>query len=277
MNEIRRLKEAILRDSPRYGPDDTFRFACYKGLSCFNTCCADVNIFLTPLDVVRMKNRLGVSSDEFIDRYTLIPFDRNQKYPTPLLKMTDTEEKRCPFVSETEGCTIYADRPWACRMYPLGLASPGGEAAEGNEPFYFLMEERPCDGFSQDRRWTVREWIRDQGVEPYNELGERFKEIILHPRMREGALDPRKIEMFFMVCYNIDAFRRFVFESRFLEMFEVGEEVLKKIREDDIELMRFGFEWLKFSLFGEKTMRVKPEVLERKRKELGVERSEGVS
>jgi len=56
------LQEKILTDSPRLGPDDTFKFACHPGISCFNKCCGDVNIFLSPYDVLRMKRRLEMTS-----------------------------------------------------------------------------------------------------------------------------------------------------------------------------------------------------------------------
>ncbi|MFC1586540.1 YkgJ family cysteine cluster protein, partial [Fibrobacterota bacterium] len=77
-----------------------------------------------------------------------------------------------------------------------------------------------------------------------------------------------QMEMYYLVCYNIDVFRRFVFESTFLKSFEVDSQVLERIKNDDIELLKFGFNWLKFSLFKEKTMHLKAEVLEQRKKDL---------
>ncbi|MBN2326961.1 MAG: YkgJ family cysteine cluster protein [Candidatus Omnitrophica bacterium] len=228
-----------------------------------------MNIFLTPYDILRLRKHLGVSSQKFLDDYTLIPIDRNQKYPVVLLKMSDAPGKPCPFVKEDEGCTVYENRPWACRMYPVGLASPKDDDSAAEGKFYFILREPDCEGFNEKKEWTIGEWIEDQGIEEYSELGEGFKEIILHERMQDDKpLDPKKMEMFFMVCYNIDSFRRFVFESRFLQMFEVDEFMLEQIKTDDVELMKFGFEWLKFSLFSEQTMKIRPDVLEAKKREL---------
>jgi Fe-S-cluster containining protein len=123
MREIERLKEEILKDYERLNEKSEFRFACHPGVPCFNDCCGDVNIFLTPYDIIRLKNNLGIPSGEFLSEYTVSPFDKNLKYPVILLKMNDDEKKSCPFVGEN-GCGVYEDRPWACRMYPLGLASP---------------------------------------------------------------------------------------------------------------------------------------------------------
>ena len=62
------LEEEILEDQARLGPQDTFRFRCHPGVSCFNTCCADVNIFLSPYDVLRLTERLGLTSTVVVSR-----------------------------------------------------------------------------------------------------------------------------------------------------------------------------------------------------------------
>jgi Fe-S-cluster containining protein len=259
---IDRLKEKILKDYERMGLDDTFEFCCEPGVPCFNKCCGDVNIFLTPYDVLRMKNALGLESDEFLDRYTMLPIQRDMKYPVVMFKMDESQpDKPCQLVG-TDGCTIYEDRPWPCRMYPLGMASPkeGGDEQE----FYFLMKEDVCAGFDQPqkRRWTVREWRDDQGMEKYDEFGRLFKELTLHDWFQKNkALAPEKMNMFHMACYDLDTFRRFVFESSFLKRFEVAAEDLQRIRGDEEELLRFAFRWVKFACFGEDTLQIRPEAL----------------
>ena len=45
---------------------DTFEFRCHPGVSCFNLCCRNLNLFLNPYDVIRLKQNLGISSSEFI-------------------------------------------------------------------------------------------------------------------------------------------------------------------------------------------------------------------
>ncbi len=268
MREIEKLKETILKEYPRLTEDSPFTFRCHSGVSCFNECCADVNIFLTPYDIIRLKNRLGISSGEFLSKHTISPFDENLKYPIVILKMSDNEKKSCPFVGD-DGCTVYTDRPWACRMYPLGLASPKEDDDSNEKEFYFLLEESICQGFKEDKKWTVGEWINDQGIAEYTELGELFKGITLHNYLQEiEGLPPEKVDMFFTAAYNIDKFRDFVFKSSFLEKFDVDADRVAKIKDDDVELLKFGFEWLRFSLYGEKTINVKNSVLESKKAEI---------
>ncbi len=50
---------------------DKFRFHCHKGIACFNKCCENADILLTPWDVVRLARHFGISTREAIDRYTV--------------------------------------------------------------------------------------------------------------------------------------------------------------------------------------------------------------
>ncbi len=269
MKELEKFKENILKEYPRLNENDTFKFRCHPGVSCFNECCADVNIFLTPYDILRLRKRLGITSQEFLDKYTLIPFDKNLPYPAVLLKMQDNEKKSCHFVGE-KGCSVYEDRPWACRMYPLGMAQPKeAGATPAMNDFFFLLKEDVCKGFQEDRELTVSDWINDQGIAEYNEIGELWKELTLHKYFDDGATIPaEKVEMFFLACYNLDRFRDFIFGSTFLEKIQVEPETVEKIKTDDVELLKFGFSWVRFALFGEPTMAVDGDTLETKRSEL---------
>ena len=268
MKELERFKQTVLEEYPRMGLDSRFCFRCHKGVPCFNECCHDVNIFLTPYDIIRLKKKLGITSGEFIKKYTLTPFDQNLKYPVLLLEMRDDEHKSCPFVGK-DGCTVYEDRPWSCRMYPLGLVSPRENHPTEKDDFYFLLKEPVCKGFEEEQEQSVKEWIEDQQIALYNEIGQGYKELTLHPYFQEGNnLSPQKMEMFFTVCYDIDKFRDFVFNTSLLDKFEIDKETLAKIKDDDVELLNFGYDWLKFALFGEKTMTIKEDVKDAKQKEI---------
>jgi hypothetical protein len=210
-----------------------------------------------------MKRALGLDSSEFLQQYTLSPFTREQKIPAVLLKM-DPETKKCPFVT-ADGCRIYAHRPWGCRMYPLGLAEPDRPTAV-DRPFHFLLREDLCHGHGQGATQTVRQWLAGQGIEEYDMMGASFKEFMLdHCWNRQEALPPDQIDMYYMACYDLDRFRRFVFESRFLELFEIDETRLQAIRTNDEELLEFAIQWLRFSLFHQGTMKLRKSVLAARR------------
>lgn len=268
-------KETILKEYPRLSPGSKFRFSCSKGLSCFTQCCGDVNIFLSPYDVLRMKRALKLSSGKFLQKYTLPPLLADQKLPVVMLKMKNDARKSCPFVTP-EGCSIYEDRPWACRMYPLGMASSKtAQRADGEEFCFIVDEEFSCLGLKEGQEWTVEEWWKNQGIDIYNKKNEPYKEITLHKLFCEGkGLGPAKSQMFYLACYDLDRFRKLIFKSSFLKRFEIEDEVIKKIKKDDEALLDFGFKWLRFSLFAEKTLKIRSDVVEEKKKELGLDSTE---
>lgn len=256
------LTEKILTDHARLGPEDTFRFGCHPGVSCFNQCCSDVNVFLSPYDVLRMRQRLGMGSTEFLEKHVLLPVQKDMRTPVVVMRMREDETKSCPFVT-AGGCGIYEDRPWPCRMYPLGLAA-SRDTADGwrGERFYFLLEEEGCRGFAEPTEWTVRGWLEDQGMEEYDHWGEAYKELTLHEFFENGGtLSPERLEMFYTAMYDQDRFRTFVFESSLLRKFEVDEDLVEEMRYSDEALLRFGFLWLRFALFREATVRLREDAV----------------
>ena len=60
-----------------------------------------------------------------------------------------------------------------------------------------------------------------------------------------------------MASYDLDTFWQFVFESSFLERFDVDKNTVESIRSNQESLLKFGMEWLLFALFNEGTIRPK--------------------
>jgi hypothetical protein len=248
-------KKKSNENRPKLGLKERFHFCCRPGLACFTKCCADVNIFLGPYDVLRLKNRLGMSSDEFLDAYTYILSTQNQIVPVVVLKMDEsTPEKRCPFVTP-EGCRVYEDRPWPCRMYPLDM--------DADEKFSIIADPDRCLGLQEDQDLRVIEWLEDQGVLEYQRAAKYFTDITDDPRLQTVEVaNPQIKRMFTMASYNLDRFREFILETSFLDIFDLDEDTIEQLRVDDSELLHFGLNWIRFGLFGEKTLKIKPEVLE---------------
>jgi len=233
----------------------TLRFLCHKEVSCFNKCCADLQLMLTPYDILRIKRTLKLSSDEFLNKYTLPVMGNGSIFPMVRLKMRNDKRKSCPFVSD-EGCAIYMDRPGSCRLYPLGRAASVRFPYGGDQEFYFLVNEPHCLGFMEKRQWTAEEWIKDQGVDIYNKMNGYWMEIVTSRNPRKKELSREKLQMFYMTSYNLDRFRDFVFQSKFLKTFDIVAEEIERIKTDETELIKFGMKWLKFALFGESTFRL---------------------
>ncbi len=43
-----------------------FPFKCYPGISCYNRCCKDTDILLTPYDILRLRQALGITCADFL-------------------------------------------------------------------------------------------------------------------------------------------------------------------------------------------------------------------
>ena len=245
-----------------------FKFSCHRGIECFNKCCANLRLVLTPYDIIRIKNRLGLSSEEFLKRYTVQKPDENAWFPLLKLKMDD-KTLTCPFVTPG-GCSIYEDRPGACRIYPLGRAARKAIDEKARE-YYFIVSESHCLGHNESREWTVPKWREDQGIDTYNEMNDLWMEIVTNANaLVQKEISGKKLQMFYMASYNLDSFKKFVFETRFLDLFDVESDVIEGIEKDEVELMKFALRWLRFTLFGEGTLKIRDAVAEAKKKELDI-------
>ncbi len=233
-----------------------FRFACHPGLSCYTKCCRDLQLFLYPYDILRLKKRLGIDSEEFLNQYCGVVQGANPFFPSVMLMMAENQEKTCPFLGN-EGCTVYSDRPSACRTYPLERAVDRSPERGRPQEFYFMTNHVYCKGHAEDREWTVKEWLRDQHLLYYNEMDDLWAEMDTlfskNPWQGEGAAGPRQL-IAFMVCYNIDRFRQYVNDHNLLDQYRLDKSRSKLIESDDEALMKFGFDWLKLILAEIKTL-----------------------
>ena len=245
-------------ETTKYTKEKRFKFKCHKGVKCFTQCCSKINILLTPYDILRMKKRLDISSEEFLEKYTYMEIEKKSSHPLVMLKMMKDKERRCPFV-KPDGCIIYTDRPASCRYYPVGQASLriSGESGPEHEEFYFFIREPHCFGYQEEKEWTIESWRVDQEVDLYDEMNREWKEIQFRRNLPGHSLDTNKQAQIYTACYDLDRFRRFVFESRFLDIFDIDPEEIEKMKNDEVMLMKFGFKYAKYLLMLEETLKLK--------------------
>ncbi|MFZ7126085.1 MAG: YkgJ family cysteine cluster protein [Desulfobacterales bacterium] len=243
----------------RLSDRDTFRFGCHAALNCFNRCCRNLNLFLYPYDVVRLKRSLGLSSDQFLDRHVDLVMREGNHFPDVLLRMADNEEKTCPFLSDG-GCRVYLDRPDTCRNFPVEHGLYFRENAPPQEVHFFRPPDF-CLGQHEASEWTVGTWEADQAAKRHGEMTRRWSEIKRlfdrNPWGAEGPYGP-KGKMAFMAAYNVDRFREFIYHSSFLKRFRVPRKVLDKARKGDTTLMLLGFEWIRIFVFGIASSQIRP-------------------
>lgn len=233
---------------------EPFKFRCHEGVACFTQCCRKVDMFLFPYDIICLKNALDMNSHEFMHRYTRLVSGDNPYFPSVMLQLNDVHI--CPFLDDN-GCGVYTHRPSACRTYPLERAVDRTPGRHQQTEFYFLTDHDYCLGHYEDNHYTIKEWVRNQRLEQYNLMNDLWSEIdtlfASNPWQGEGA-GGEKQRLAFMVCYDIDGFRKFVVQNGLLSQFILDKDMKKRIKADDQELLKFGFEWLKRILGGQSSL-----------------------
>lgn len=224
-------------------PDDKFRFSCTSNLSCFNECCRDLNQFLTPYDILRLKNGLKISSGMFLKTYTSHHTGPETGLPVITLKTDSASGLICPFVTPS-GCRVYKDRPSSCRTYPLArFVSRNRESGILSE-YYMMIKETHCLGFINGKEQTVREWIIEEDIEPYNIMNDMITEILsLKNQIIPGELDIKSAYMFRMALYDLDTFRAHFFSNE-IRTHGFNEEDLNEAKQDDMALLKVAFSWV---------------------------------
>ncbi|RWX48437.1 hypothetical protein VT99_10951, partial [Candidatus Electrothrix marina] len=134
----------------------------------------------------------------------------------------------------------------------------------------FLVKEPHCKGFDEPKQWTVGEWREDQGVALRDEMNKEWLRLVMRRKSfgHQANLSEAAQRMFFMASTDLDHFRRFIFESSFLDTYDVDQETVEKIKEDDVALMLFSFQYLANTLFGAEGMKLRQEKLKEKVEEL---------
>ncbi len=227
----------------------SFNFHCRAGLACFNQCCRTPTIILSPYDILRLKHCLGITSGEFLQRYTRPEIEERSKLPLVFMDAFRSPAGGCPFVGAA-GCMVYPHRPAACRLFPITMGSQLTE--HGVEDYYFCRKLDYCQGFATDVQWTVASWKTNQGFAEYEAGRREWLQLLLRQGLKEPLqADPRVLDLFATIAYDLDQFRRLIFESAFLHGYEVDDKTLEDLKKSNLALLKFSYRFLKAVLFPE--------------------------
>ncbi len=238
-----------------FDADKVIQFQCRKGIACWNACCSNIDISLTPYDILRLKRRFEIGSGEFLQKYTM-PYEMEQNSIAGVKLRPVENGTACRFMT-TEGCGVYEDRPTACRYYPVALLSLRRQDETTDRASYALVEEPHCLGHQEPRRITVGAYRKEQGLDEYDDLARGWRQLILKKKSSGpsiGKPSKRSLELFFMACYDIDRFSQFVASDGFSEIYDLPAQEMQSILSDETELMQFGFRFLRQVLFGEESI-----------------------
>mgnify|MGYP001287902100 CR=1 FL=1 len=268
MEKIVDINDSPFPQSPveatQYDGSKVIQFSCHKGISCFNACCKNIDITLTPYDILRLKRRLDVTSGEFLREYTE-PYEMEKEGIAGVKFKPIDNGTACRFMRD-EGCSVYEDRPTACRYYPVALISMRRQDEYTDTNSYALIKEAHCKGHFEDRSLTIDEYRKEQGLDEYDTLARGWRQLVLKKKSSGptvGKPSKRSLLLFFMACYDLDRFREFVISAPFNDTYDISDETRNKILNDETELMLFAFDFQRQVMFGEESVPMKADALEK--------------
>lgn len=240
--------EEFLDEMPEVRPGETFLFDCNPEVPCFKACCSDLNLMLTPYDVLRLRRSLRLGSEDFINQRAKVSFSQETGFPMEHLAMLDDAARSCPFLVES-GCSVYQDRPAACRYYPVGRGCRRSASDELIER-HFLVKEEHCRGFEKGRDWTIEQWTDGQGLEPYKRMSDRYMDLMARQRGM-GPITPKLSTMALLALYQLDSFQGFIKNVNLFSRVDVSDEDQAIMLEDEEALLPFAFNWMELVIFGD--------------------------
>lgn len=153
-----RTRLLVRPHTTRYNRESPFSYTCQ---AC-SRCCYDKMIQLNPYEVARLAGNRGISTTEFLARYT-------NRGGTTLKR---NEDGACVLLT-AEGCSVYPDRPLVCRLYPLGR-----RVTTAGDEWFTELAPHPQTAGLYGTAGPVAEYLTAQGAEPYIEAVDRYLNLL---------------------------------------------------------------------------------------------------
>lgn len=128
-------------------------------------CCANMEIFLNPYDILQIAVKTNMRTNNIIDKYILFLEDKETGLTRPILK--SARIGLCNF-NKNKLCSIHDHRPLSCRLFPL--ARINGE--------FFLQKEEFCQGLKVDNNMKLSDYLNEDTGEEYLKSADLYHLII---------------------------------------------------------------------------------------------------
>jgi hypothetical protein len=150
---IRLCKTGLSRHS-------AFAYSCSRCL----ICCRFKTIQLNPYEIARLASNCRLSTTLFIERFTT----------NSGTFLQSKHDGTCIFL-DTRGCSVHADRPLVCRLYPLGRYVN----FLGVENFSQMESEEECQGIFHESG-TIEQYLEKQNALPFMRAADRYLDLLWH-------------------------------------------------------------------------------------------------
>ncbi len=190
-----------ISDGKIYTENDMVRVSCRDCAGC-HACCEKMgtSVILDPLDIWNLFAATGKSFEELLQKE--IELHVVDGLILPNLAMTG-EAEQCAFLSDTGRCSIHANRPGLCRVFPLGRLYEEGELR------YFLQQDA-CQK-TERTKIKVSKWLdtperkkNEQFLLAWHDLRGRMEERIREEQNEQTAktINMFLLNLFFATSYD---------------------------------------------------------------------------
>lgn len=132
---------------------------------CPSTCCKNgPHVVLNPYEISLICASAGISYEDLLD---VVETDRVNGFPLVMLP----RDPACHFWTE-QGCRVYAARPLACRLFPLGRVYDDGWS------HIVLPDRNLCSGLLSEPSRTLADYLREQDTRVQIEMADRWIEFV---------------------------------------------------------------------------------------------------
>lgn len=148
-----------ISDGKLYGINDMVKVDCHGCRGC-SRCCKGMgnSIVLDPYDIYNIKKATGLSFGELIGSY----IELNVVDGVVLPNIFMGEGDKCSFLNSEGRCSIHANRPGICRLFPLGRYYEDGD-------YKYIIQVGECT-VSNPSKVKVSKWLGINNQKRYHDF-----------------------------------------------------------------------------------------------------------
>ena len=190
-----------ISDGKLYTSNDMVKADCGDCAGC-SACCHGMgeSIVLDPLDIYRLTTNLELSFEQLLNQY--IELNVVDGIILPNLRMTG-EKEACGFLDVTGRCSIHANRPGICRLFPLGRFYEDG-------CFKYFLQVHECKKENRTKV-KVKKWIDTPNLKQYEWFVNDWHNFLKNMEERAGGADEtaaKQVSMFLLQNFYIKPYDR---------------------------------------------------------------------
>jgi hypothetical protein len=177
-------------DARTLAQSDLLQLSCGRNGCSSNCCTKSAPVILNPYELALICRESRMTYEDLLD---IVDTDRAKGFPLVMLP----RDPACHFWTG-KGCRIYAARPLACRLYPLGRVFDHGQS------HIVQPELNICAGLSASPVKTVADYLEDQDTALQIKMADHWIEFVTAIEQMPLPDKPVTSVAFHMLVYSPD-------------------------------------------------------------------------